>query len=77
MTNNNLTWQSNPYAFGAYCAHLNVGGPSIAGISEINGKVRGYYRGKRVYDGCDLEEAKAACEKEHVSYTDFNKDYTF
>ena len=58
---NSLTWDSNPAAFGA--VHARLGTRRVGGISNVDGRVRGYLGSNRVYDGDNERDAIAAVEK--------------
>lgn len=59
-----ISWDSNPFAYGAIHCRIKGRKSSVGGISNVNGLVKGWFLGKLVYEGDSEDEAMLAVEHE-------------
>ena len=57
-----LSWDSNPYAYGAIQCRLDGRKSSIGGISNTSNGVKGYFLSEQVYIGDSEDDAMKAVE---------------
>jgi hypothetical protein len=64
INNTKITWESNPYAYGAIHARIEGRKSFIGGISNVGGVVKGYFISEKVYEGDNEYDAMRLVEKE-------------